>query len=113
MVDWTTGLPNARLRVLQLLQQSFAVGDSVVQTNSSDEWTVCGQAFVSPAGVQKLLLVNKLQSAVEVRVAGFDGGVANIVDVSTQGAVWRTESITGSTFNLTGYATAVLTAKGQ
>ncbi|KZP30042.1 hypothetical protein FIBSPDRAFT_1038407 [Athelia psychrophila] len=113
MVDWTTGLPNARLKVLQLLLQSFAAGDAVVQTDSSDDGAVHGQAFVSPTRGQKVLLVNKLEPAVEVRIAGFDGGVAETVDVGTQGAVWRTESIAGSTFNLTGYATAVLTTKGR
>jgi hypothetical protein len=109
MVNYTTGQPNARLRVLQLIQQNFGPGDSLVQTNSTLESSVHGQGFVTKEGVKKLLLVNKLPQAVTVRVPGFENGTANVVDVSTGQNVWRTEDFSGSLFNATEWATVVLT----
>ena len=109
MVNWTTGLPTARLRVLELLQQSFAPGDSLVQTNSTDEDLVHGQAFMSPTGALKLLLINKQEQPLSVDVSDFKGSTAKSVDISTGGGPWRTETVTGSTFSIAGYATAVLT----
>lgn len=110
MVNYTTGAPTARLRVLQLLQQSFASDDSVVQTNSTVPEHVFGQAFTS-AAERKLLVINKQEDVLTLQVCGFDGGSADVVDVSTGEGLWRTEKVLGPTFNITGYATAILTAK--
>jgi hypothetical protein len=111
LVNYTTGTPNARLRVLELLQQSFAVGDNIVQTNSSDECAFHAQAFISGSnGLKKILLVNKTPNEINVDLpAGFSSGSANIVDLSTGGDPWRQEVVdAGSVFSLTGWATAVL-----
>lgn len=108
MVDWETGRPNARLRVLQLLQRNFGVGDRVVQTNSS-RGDVFGQAFVKGDGVRRVLLVNKLNQSSQVQI-GFGEWRAEIVDLSTAGNEWRTEKFGGDTINLTPWATVVLTA---
>jgi len=108
MVDWDTGLPNARLKVLQLLQQCFRAGDKVVQTNSSTG-DVFGQGFVSQEGVKRLLLVNKLNQTSQVQI-GAGAWTANIVDLSTAGNEWRTETFGGDSFNITPWATVVLTA---
>jgi hypothetical protein len=109
MVNYTTGNPNARLRVLQLIQQNFGPGDMLVQTDSSSEGIVHAQAFITPEGVQKVLLVNKLPQPTFVQIPGFESGTAQIVDLSTGDNVWRTESFSGSTVNLPEWATIVLT----
>jgi hypothetical protein len=109
MVNYTTGNPNARLRVLQLIQQNFAAGDTLVQTNSSSEANVHAQAFVTPEGVKKVLLVNKLPQATPVQIPGFDSGVAQIVDISTGDNEWRTEQFSGGTIDVTPWATIVIT----
>lgn len=111
MVNYTTGEPNARLRVLQLLQHNFAPGDTLVQTNSTLESSVHAQAFVTREGVKKILLVNKLPQAVTVQIPSFARGAAEVVDLSTGGDIWRTEDFSGSVFNVTGWATAVLTER--
>jgi hypothetical protein len=113
MVNYTTGEPNARLRVLQLLQHSFAPGDTLVQTNSTLESSVHAQAFVTGGGEKKVLLVNKLPQAVTVRIPGFARGTAEVVDLSTGGDKWRTEKFSGSVFNVTGWATVVLTEEDE
>jgi hypothetical protein len=109
MVNYTTGLPNARLRVLQLLQQSFTPGDELVSTNSTEESNIHGQAFVTTDGVKKLLLVNKSPDTVEIQIRGLNSSKVEIVDVSKGGDIWRTEDFDGSVFNITGWATAVMT----
>lgn len=63
--------------------------------------------------MQKAVLVNKLESVVEVLISELEGGVVEVVDNSTQGGMWWTENIIGSTFNIAGYAIAVLTVAGQ
>lgn len=109
MVNYTTGNPNARLRVLQLIQQNFAAGDTLVKTKSSSEANVHAQAFVTPEGVKKVLLVNKLPQATPVQIPGFNRGISQIVDISTGDNEWRTEKFSGGTINLTGWATIVIT----
>lgn len=58
MVDWNTGAPNARYRVLQLLKANFAPGDKLVKTNSASAY-VYALGVIAPSGEHKLLLVNK------------------------------------------------------
>jgi len=45
MVDWSTGAPNARLRVLELLKNNFSPGDRIVKTSPSS-----GSSAVYAAG---------------------------------------------------------------
>jgi hypothetical protein len=108
MVEWETGMPNARLRFLQLLQRNFGAGDKVVLTNSSTG-DVFGQAFVKGDGVRRLLLVNKLDRISQVQI-GFGRWRAEIVDLSTGGNEWRAEMFGGDMINLTPWATVILTA---
>lgn len=109
MVDWETGLPNARLRVLQLIQHSFAPGDKIVKT-TSDETSIHAQARKSCDGEKKMLLVNKLDQRTAVKVPDFNGGTAEVVDVSTGGHPWKKERVSGETFEVPPYAVVVLTA---
>jgi hypothetical protein len=113
MVNYTTGNPNARLRVLQLIQQNFGPGDTLVQTSSSSESEVHAQGFITPQGVKKVLLVNKLPQTTFVQIPKFDSGTAQIVDLSTGENEWRTESFNGSTINVTEWATVVLTGNSH
>ena len=58
MVDWNTGAPNARFRVLQLLKENFAPGDKLFKTSGGSPY-VYALGVISPNGDHKLLLVNK------------------------------------------------------
>lgn len=111
MVNYTTGNPNARLRVLQLIQQNFGPGDTLVQTNSSSESRVHAQAFITKEGVKKILVVNKLPEMTYVQIPWFESGTAQIVDISTGENEWRTEQFSGSTVDVTEWATIVLTGE--
>ena len=82
LLDWKTGEPNARYRVLQLLHDSFGPGDRIAETKQplSD---VFAQAYVGPAGQRKLLLINKRDHDVSVGVPRAAGKPGKYVDLTT------------------------------
>ena len=69
MVDWTTGAPNARFRVLELLKSNFGPGDKIVEA-SSDSPYIYTFAVIKPSGERKLLLVNKRDRDFDVALPG-------------------------------------------
>ena len=108
MVDWETGAPNARFRVLELLKNNFAPGDSLVDTPSSPRF-VHAQGFVTRDGKRKLLLISKRDREIPVSLDNAAGATATIVDQTTQGGPPRVETLSGDTFRLPGFAVAVIT----
>ena len=58
MVDWNTGAPNARYRVLELLKNNFGPGNKIVDTKSESPY-IYALGYVTGDGKHKLLLVNK------------------------------------------------------
>ncbi len=84
MMDWTNNKPNARFWVLKLIKDNFHPGDSLVNTNleGPNSGDVEAQAFLTPAG-RKLLLVNKRDHAVEMKLPDAGQASALAVDEST------------------------------
>src|SRR3546814_7021807 len=85
IINWENGRPNARYRVLQLLVNQFAPGDTLVETitgfmNPSD---YVAQAFKTRSG-KKVLLVNKYDHSLRVKIpAALEGARMSGVDVAT------------------------------
>ncbi len=112
MVDWNTGAPNARFRVLELLKKHFGPGGQVIKTASGLYSPVPyyhAQAFLSAAGKRQLLLVNKRASVLDLALPGFAGAAAEVVDLSTGSGPARSEVLDSDIYHLGGYAVAVLT----
>jgi len=67
LLDWTTGLPNARCRVLQLLIDNLKPGDKLVgaPVNTAQLYA---QPIRKSDGRRMVLLVNKTSSDVEARL---------------------------------------------
>jgi hypothetical protein len=107
MVDWETGAPNARFRVLELLKNNFGPGDKLVATSGAPQY-VHAQGFVTRDGKHKLLLINKRDRIIEVPL-GVSGASAAVVDQTTKGAPARIEKVSGASFRLPGLAVAVVT----
>jgi hypothetical protein len=104
MVDWKTGNPNARFRVLQLIHDHLAPGDRLVQTMGASGDTLA-QAFVTPRG-RALLLVNKRNLKTTVRLrAGWEDAEVSIVDSS---AAPRTVPLEGAAVELAPFAVVVI-----
>src|SRR6202044_3707170 len=95
MMDWTNGKPNARYWVLKLLKSTLGPGDTLVHTVFTDSAAhvesmesmlpaVAAQAYRSPGGRRKLLLVNKRDRTVQIALpADTAGGRGGAVDMAT------------------------------
>ncbi|KAK5788205.1 hypothetical protein VI817_009163 [Penicillium citrinum] len=106
MIYHQTGLPTARLRVLQLIQKNLLIGDNLVQT-TGDESQFHAQALETVDDTGKMLLVNKLDKGVTIEVSDFQKADVEIVDMGTGGNPWRTELVGG--MELSPYAVAIIT----
>jgi hypothetical protein len=72
MVDWTTGRPNARLWVLKLLHDNFGPGGKMLDTHLGSPY-VYAQAFLTPQGQRRLLLLSKRDRPFSVSIARLPG----------------------------------------
>ena len=82
MVDWNTGKPNSRIRVLSLLRENFGPGDKIVEA-AVDNPYFTGLAVVTKAGKRKMLLVNKRDRNLDLALDGVAGSRLDYVDVTT------------------------------
>jgi len=108
MLDWETAQPNARYWVLKLILDNFRPGDKLVET-SSDSGYVTTQAFVSPRGERKLLLINKREREFEVELPEAKGAKLELIDLATGSNPPASSPIAGSRFKLGGSGVAVVT----
>jgi hypothetical protein len=108
MLDWRTGQPNARYRVLQLLRENFGPGDRLVKT-SDPSADLLAQAFVSRDDRRKLLLVNKRAHPLTVAIAGAIGARESHVDTSTASASPVSNSLSSDNLTLGPFSVTVVT----
>ena len=109
LVDWNTGGPNARFRVLELLKNHFGPGDKIVKATSHTPY-VYALGMVKPNGERKLLLVSKRDRPLEVELPA-TATTVDFVDQTSKGGPIRCESRGGGTLTLPGLAVAVATWK--
>jgi len=105
MVDWTTGAPNARFRVLELLHKHFGPGDKLLSTAVTIPH-VYAQAFRTHAGKREVLLINERDRSVTVALP--QAASWEYVDQNTGGEPAGVASVNGSV-TLNGLAVGVLT----
>ncbi len=108
LVDWDTGQPNARFWVLKLLRDNFGPGDKLVST-SSDLPYVYVQAFVTPEGKHKILLINKRNRPFDVELPGADGAQVQVVDQTTNFQPPASATMTGNRITLGGFGVDAVT----
>jgi hypothetical protein len=108
MLDWDTAQPNARFWVLKLIHDNLRPGDTIVEA-STDSGTVMTQAYVSPSGERKLLLVNKRDREFEIDLPGAAEAKIQVVDQRTGSHPPASAPIAGSSFKLGGFGVAVVT----
>ena len=113
MINWKTGQPNARYRVLKLLKDNFGPGDTFVGSwmtgNEPDAPdAITAQAVITAKG-KKLLLINKRNKTVRVVVpAAFKGSTISVVDPSTRDEKPREFTADESAVELKPFAVAVV-----
>ena len=108
MVDWETGQPNARFWVLKVLRDNFGPGDKLVETHANLPY-VYVQAFVTPQGQHKILLVNKRNRPFDVTLPGAEGAQVQLVDQTTGFQPPASSTLAGNQISLGGYAVASVT----
>jgi len=107
MVNWETGKPNARFRVLELLKQNFGPGDILVSTQITGP-KVAAQAYRTTSG-RKLLLVNKRDTAVGVDLpTEAAGSRMDVVDTTTGENPAQCSTVSGTRVMLSPFTVAVL-----
>ena len=110
MVDWNTGTPNPRFRVLQLLRDNFGPGDKVVGiTDDSHDPYVYAMPVITKDGKKRILLINKSQNAMQVQLAGADGAEMQFVDQTTGFGAAKKTRVSSDKFTLNGFSVAALT----
>ncbi len=109
MVDWNTGAPNARYRVLQLLKANFAPGDKLVKTTSGSPY-VYALGVITPSGDHKVLLVNKRDRDISITLPQSAKEV-QLVDQTTGASPPSRQSLSSSQITLRGLAVGVFTLK--
>jgi hypothetical protein len=90
LLNWNTGEPNARYRVLQLLHDNFGPGDSIAKTNLASHQVVAS-AYIDPRGQRKLLLINKSQLSVDLRCDECSGAKEFHVDSTAPQSIAKSE----------------------
>ncbi len=100
--------PNAHYWVLKLIRDNFGPGDILPDTNVTSSH-VAAQAFQTSKG-EKLLLINKSNSNVEVALPDFPGGrsTLTVVDEATGENPPRLEDVSNGVVKLAPFAVAVI-----
>ncbi|MGC8551248.1 MAG: GH39 family glycosyl hydrolase [Phycisphaerae bacterium] len=118
MIHWTTGAPNARFRVLELLVRNCGPGDKMVHTNVAivahngrKASQLFAQAFVTPAGAKRVLLVNMGDSPSRVSIAGAAGAQEMWVDQITGSKQPGARTLPHDAFSIGGLGVAVIKLK--
>jgi hypothetical protein len=109
MVNWNTGAPNARFRVLELLKANFHSGDKLSEVKTGTPY-VYGLGFTDNNGTHKLLLVNKRDREFNLALPS---GLAEVeyVDQTTKENPPAKQHLDGSRLTLRGLAVAVVSSK--
>lgn len=107
LLDWNTGAPNARFRVLQLLKNHFGPGDKIVATRV-DSGQLFALAFFCRNGDKNLLLINKRDHAITATLPQKAKRI-QFVDESTRGAEPGERALNDNRVELGAYSVAVAT----
>jgi hypothetical protein len=111
MLDWTTGTPNARYRVLELIHDEIRPGSELIEVSGQPNAGTLYALAVRDRGRRKVLLVNKTNTPVVVGIDGLRDARIRIVDQQSAGAEIRAERASGNSYTLGGYAVAVATLR--
>ncbi len=107
MVDWNTGAPNTRFRVLQLLKNNFGPGDKVVTEASAGPYAYA-LAVIKPSGERRILLVNKRNQDFELTLPG-PASEVQYVDQTLKDSPPTKQTLSGDKLTLRGFSVAVVT----
>ncbi|HEX4164050.1 MAG TPA: glycosyl hydrolase family 39 [Bryobacteraceae bacterium] len=106
LVDWNTGLPNARLRILELLKNNFGPGDKVLSAKVASPY-VYALGFIGRNGARKLLLVNKRNRGITLKLPQ-QARQIEFVDQNTKGEPPKIQDMHSDSLQLNGFEVAAV-----
>jgi hypothetical protein len=107
LVDWNSGAPNARFRVLELLKNNFGPGDKIIEASSESPY-IYTFAVIKPTRERKLLLVNKRDRDFDVALPQ-PARQWEFVDQTTKNDPAASEKLNSNSVALRGLAVGVVT----
>jgi hypothetical protein len=111
MVNWTTGKPNARYRVLKLMIENFGPGDKLVSATYKGAESIDYQAFITKKG-KRILLINRRNQEVKITLPEeAKNGSVRLVDTTTQEEPPVSMQLTGDTLTLKPFSVSVIEVK--
>ena len=108
-IDWESGQGNARYWLLKLLIEHFGIGDKIVKTTFTESERFYAQGFVDIQGVNKILIVNKVNNNTMVTFNGINGGKLYVVDEDSGNGpayIWNLEGT--NSYQMRPYAVGLL-----
>ena len=110
MLDWKTGVPNARYWVLKLLRDNFSPGDLLVGApENAGLPEVAAQAFRTSGGKQKVLLINRRNCVRSVKLFGSGAsGTIQTVDENTKTRIAEKSRWDGGVIQLAPFAVSIV-----
>ncbi|HLY17013.1 MAG TPA: hypothetical protein VKR61_07300 [Bryobacteraceae bacterium] len=105
MLDWSSGAPNARFRVLELLHKHFGPGDTLMETSIASPY-IYAQAYRTSAGKREVLLISKRDRPMSITLP--QAGTWEYVDQTTGGGAPVSAPVKGS-LTLNGLAVGAVT----
>lgn len=82
LLNWTSGAPNARYRVLQLLHDNFGPGDRAAKTTIKSK-DILATGYLCRDGSKKLLLINKHSRTIAIHLPNSAGASEEFVDAES------------------------------
>ena len=107
LLDWNTGKPNARFRVLQLLHENVGPGDRIVPL-ALRAHGLFAAAYVAADGRRKLLIINERNHDAVVAVAGALNATEQHVDIATGALPVAGSQLTSDEIHLHGLSVMVV-----
>lgn len=108
IVNWDTGIPNARYWGMKLLHDSFPVGSKLVASGLQRS-ELLSQGFITPDGKRKVLLINKTGGIIKASLPGAKGAKMEYVDLSTSNTPADFKTLDADVAELQAHAVAVIT----
>jgi hypothetical protein len=108
LTDWQTGQPNARFWVVKLIHDNLHPGDTIVSAECSSG-EVMTQGYVTRHGERKVLIVNKRDHDISLKLPEAKGGKLEVVDQTTASNPPASSTIDAESITLGGLGVAVVT----
>jgi hypothetical protein len=108
LLSWTSGAPNARYRVLQLLHSNFGPGDRAAKTTIKSK-DVLATGYLCRDGSKKVLLINKRNYPSTIHLAESVGANQESVDIETSSNAPLHRRVEDPQISLGPFAVSVIT----